>query len=300
MGNKQWRKQIRYHCHLSSKGAATAVSREVQTDPVYICDSDPSLLHGWNDNAFFKNNTICKSSNSFDLDMDQLQMDVHDRPGQYTSCSAVNKWDARERYVLEASEDDGRKKSDLENSQSYWGDTSSAELDEFLVAENLCNERDANDSEFALDDTIDGLPDLGHWSSDRKLDKEADVKLCVREKKDKPRVRKDAAPRHLRASAIGRPGISHEKNLQYTFYVDDVEQVKKPFYDRRICALINIDGCTVNLLDREANDKKRTYYKGTPVRPVVISAPSMSALRRCLGRIDTQFPHFNAKAFLRE
>ncbi len=352
MGNKQWRKQWRYH-HQRFPFVKSVATREVQTEPVHICESDSSLFNGWRDESLFTNSLLAQSNkkNEFEeiednrsaefavnaplLNTSRLQ-ERNDVYSQLSRC-ASNAAD-KPGFVLDPVEepdpvdlsegevDDG----DIErsNSLSYWGDTSSAELDQFLVAETLCNERDERASDYAFDEeqaeTVP--PAFQSWSSEegsksaKKTPKSPPSSVYHSSKLpqptfvsyfdspmpdgkgDRPSL---VSPRESRVqnstlSSLSRPGMSGEKVLEYTFYIDDTDQMKKPFYDRRICALINIDGCRVSLLDRGFSDKKKIYYKGMPVRPVVITAPTMPSLRRCLGRIDTQFPHFNAKAFFRD
>ncbi|BHF71721.1 hypothetical protein SprV_0401478100 [Sparganum proliferum] len=84
--------------------------------------------------------------------------------------------------------------------------------------------------------------------------------------------------------------------LEYTFYVKDDDAFRRPFVDRHVEAIVRACQCSLHL--NEAGDgTPPTYHRGVRVFPVTISTTNMASLKRCLGRLDLQFPQFNVKAF---
>lgn len=84
--------------------------------------------------------------------------------------------------------------------------------------------------------------------------------------------------------------------IEYTFYINDNEECQKPFFDRRVEAIARASQCSVCLHKPPAGHKP-VYYKGIRVLPVTISARTMVTLKRCIARLDIQYPHYNVKAF---
>lgn len=108
---------------------------------------------------------------------------------------------------------------------------------------------------------------------------------------------------HAECSGINRSQSSARKitavpksRLEYTFYIKDAEDFKRPFFDKRVEALVRSCDCTVELL---LSDRRRPpiYHKGLRVCPVTISTISMVNLKRCLAKLDNHYPQFNVKAF---
>ncbi|KAF7258905.1 hypothetical protein EG68_05059 [Paragonimus skrjabini miyazakii] len=84
--------------------------------------------------------------------------------------------------------------------------------------------------------------------------------------------------------------------IEYTFYITDTEAYQRPFYDRRVEAIARASQCNI-CLHKPPPGHKPVYYKGIRVLPVTISARTMVTLKRCIARLDMQYPYFNVKAF---
>ncbi|KAF5402842.1 hypothetical protein PHET_03466 [Paragonimus heterotremus] len=84
--------------------------------------------------------------------------------------------------------------------------------------------------------------------------------------------------------------------IEYTFYINDTEAYQRPFYDRRVEAIARASQCNI-CLHKPPPGHKPVYYKGIRVLPVTISARTMVTLKRCIARLDMQYPYFNVKAF---
>nr|VZH92768.1 unnamed protein product [Spirometra erinaceieuropaei] len=84
--------------------------------------------------------------------------------------------------------------------------------------------------------------------------------------------------------------------LEYTFYVKDDDAFRRPFVDRHVEAIVRACQCSLHL-NEAGDDTPPTYHRGVRVFPVTISTTNMASLKRCLGRLDLQFPQFNVKAF---
>nr|CAH8827952.1 unnamed protein product [Trichobilharzia regenti] len=84
--------------------------------------------------------------------------------------------------------------------------------------------------------------------------------------------------------------------IEYTFYINDTESCQRPFYDRRVEAIARASQCSI-CLHRPQPGSKPIFYKGIRVLPVTIFARTMISLKRCLARLDMQYPYFNVKAF---
>ncbi|KAA0188683.1 hypothetical protein FBUS_10385 [Fasciolopsis buskii] len=84
--------------------------------------------------------------------------------------------------------------------------------------------------------------------------------------------------------------------IEYTFYINDTEAYQRPFYDRRVEAVARASQCNI-CLHKPPPGQKPIYYKGNRVLPVTISARTMVSLKRCMARLDIQYPYFNVKAF---
>ncbi|KAF8568104.1 hypothetical protein P879_01828 [Paragonimus westermani] len=84
--------------------------------------------------------------------------------------------------------------------------------------------------------------------------------------------------------------------IEYTFYIIDTEAYQRPFYDRRVEAIARASQCTI-CLHKPPPGHNPVYYKGLRVLPVTISARTMVTLKRCIARLDMQYPYFNVKAF---
>lgn len=91
------------------------------------------------------------------------------------------------------------------------------------------------------------------------------------------------------------PGIPQSR-LEYTFYIRDTDDQRKPFDDNTADAIARGCQCTIELITLEKGCPP-VYHKGMRVCPVTITTTNMNNLRRCLARLDNQFPNFNAKAF---
>ncbi|VEL23371.1 unnamed protein product [Protopolystoma xenopodis] len=103
-----------------------------------------------------------------------------------------------------------------------------------------------------------------------------------------------------RRSAVGGPIFksitSPAARLEYTFYIHDVEAFQRPFLDRRVEAVARSCQCAITLHQIEPGQPP-LYYKGVRVLPVTVFARHLNSLKRCLARLDSQYPHFNVKAF---
>ncbi|TPP65043.1 hypothetical protein FGIG_04125 [Fasciola gigantica] len=84
--------------------------------------------------------------------------------------------------------------------------------------------------------------------------------------------------------------------IEYTFYINDTDAYQRPFYDRRVEAIARASQCNI-CLHKPPPGQKPIYYKGNRVLPVTISARTMVTLKRCMARLDMQYPYFNVKAF---
>ncbi|VDP76940.1 unnamed protein product [Echinostoma caproni] len=84
--------------------------------------------------------------------------------------------------------------------------------------------------------------------------------------------------------------------IEYTFYIHDTEAYQRPFFDRRVEAIARASQCNI-CLHKPPRGQKPIYYKGNRVLPVTISARTMVTLKRCMARLDMQYPYFNVKAF---
>ncbi|TGZ55034.1 hypothetical protein CRM22_010519 [Opisthorchis felineus] len=84
--------------------------------------------------------------------------------------------------------------------------------------------------------------------------------------------------------------------IEYTFYINDTEAYQRPFYDRRVEAIARASQCSISL-HKPPPGHKPVYYKGIRVLPVTISSRTMVSLKRCIARLDMQYPYFNVKAF---
>ncbi|CAL8071202.1 unnamed protein product [Calicophoron daubneyi] len=84
--------------------------------------------------------------------------------------------------------------------------------------------------------------------------------------------------------------------IEYTFYINDTEAYQRPFFDRRVEAIARASQCNI-CLHKPPPGHKPVYYKGMRVLPVTISARTMISLKRCMARLDMQYPYFNVKAF---
>lgn len=86
--------------------------------------------------------------------------------------------------------------------------------------------------------------------------------------------------------------------VEYTFYVDDTESNKEILLGRCMNAIMRQTGCQFIMYESSPNEP--SFYKGRPVVPITVIAPHLSALKKCIGRIESNFPNFNAKAFMGE
>lgn len=95
-----------------------------------------------------------------------------------------------------------------------------------------------------------------------------------------------------------------EPTIEYTFYVTDKEICRKPLIDNRVNSIVASCHCFLKIHGRPTNSNyaeqqnKKVFYKGNPVIPVTLKSYNMSSLRKCIGRLDIQFPYFHVKAFL--
>lgn len=110
--------------------------------------------------------------------------------------------------------------------------------------------------------------------------------------------------RHKRSSSASRHSVTEAisdrsqclSRIEYTFYINDTETYQRPFYDKRVEAIARSTNCNV-CLHKPPPGHKPVFYKGMRVLPVTISARTMVSLKRCISRLDMQYPYFNVKAF---
>ncbi|VDD75163.1 unnamed protein product [Mesocestoides corti] len=88
-----------------------------------------------------------------------------------------------------------------------------------------------------------------------------------------------------------------QSKLEYTFYIRDTDEQRKPFDDNTADAIARGCECSIELIAL-GKGCPPVFHKGLQVCPVTITTSNMANLRKCLARLDAYYPEFNAKAFL--
>lgn len=94
-----------------------------------------------------------------------------------------------------------------------------------------------------------------------------------------------------------RPSRPPQSRLEYTFYIRDTAEHRRPFIENTADAIARGCQCTIELI-QPGKGFPPVFYKGVRVCPVTITTTNMANLRRCLARLDSRYPGFNAKAFM--
>ncbi|KAM7535921.1 hypothetical protein Aperf_G00000091517 [Anoplocephala perfoliata] len=94
-----------------------------------------------------------------------------------------------------------------------------------------------------------------------------------------------------------RPSKPPQSRLEYTFYIRDTAEHRRPFIENTADTIARGCQCTIELI-QPGKGFPPVFYKGVRVCPVTITTTNMGNLRRCLARLDARYPGFNAKAFM--
>ncbi|VDK20191.1 unnamed protein product [Taenia asiatica] len=92
------------------------------------------------------------------------------------------------------------------------------------------------------------------------------------------------------------PGLPQSR-LEYTFYIRDTDEQRRPFDENTADAIARGCQCSIELITL-GKGFPPIFHKGVRVCPVTITTSNMTNLRRCLAKLDAHYPEFNAKAFL--
>ncbi|KAL5108946.1 hypothetical protein TcWFU_005302 [Taenia crassiceps] len=92
------------------------------------------------------------------------------------------------------------------------------------------------------------------------------------------------------------PGLPQSR-LEYTFYIRDTDEHRRPFDENTADAIARSCQCSIELITL-GKGFPPIIHKGVRVCPVTITTSNMTNLRRCLAKFDAHYPEFNAKAFL--
>ncbi|VDM16109.1 unnamed protein product [Hydatigera taeniaeformis] len=92
------------------------------------------------------------------------------------------------------------------------------------------------------------------------------------------------------------PGLPQSR-LEYTFYIRDTDEHRRPFDENTADAIARSCQCSIELITL-GKGFPPIFHKGVRVCPVTITTSNMTNLRRCLAKLDAHYPEFNAKAFL--
>lgn len=147
-------------------------------------------------------------------------------------------------------------------------------------------------------------PVLRKYSSPRSnsppMSSEGDLWACVSPVSQPA----ESTLRQKRCSSTSRHSVTEATSgrsqclsrIEYTFYIYDTETYQRPFYDKRVEAIARATSCNI-CLHKPPPGHRSVFYKGMRVLPVTISARTMVSLKRCIARLDIQYPYFNVKAF---
>lgn len=92
------------------------------------------------------------------------------------------------------------------------------------------------------------------------------------------------------------PGLPQSR-LEYTFYIRDTNEQRRPFNENTADAIARGCQCSIELISL-GKGFPPVFHKGIRVCPVTITTTNMTNLRKCLARLDAHYPEFNAKAFM--
>ncbi|KAH9284483.1 hypothetical protein ECG_03010 [Echinococcus granulosus] len=92
------------------------------------------------------------------------------------------------------------------------------------------------------------------------------------------------------------PGLPQSR-LEYTFYIRDTDEHRRPFDESTADAIARGCQCSIELITL-GKGFPPIFHKGVRVCPVTITTSNMTNLRKCLAKLDAHYPDLNAKAFL--